>query len=945
MINNSKAMVWNLILLLFLFVFQISEITAQTGTIRGRVEESNTQVPLPGANIFIEGTNIGVASGLDGRYHLMNAPAGKLKLIFSYVGYKSESVDVTIRENATTIVDISLEPSVIMGKEIVITGQLQGQAAAINQQLSSENIVNVVSSDKIKQLPDNNAAESIGRLPGIAIQRSSGEAQKIFIRGLDPTYTKIMINGQVVPATSSSDRSVDLSMIPSEQLEGIEVFKALTPDKPADAVAGIVNFTTRKSESGWRGQINARTGYNRIGYEFGQSKFSGNISNRFFEDKLGAILTGSFESQPRTTQGYSISYQNAGFDPVTKEQKLKIGGLRLNHQDEVRERLGASLALDYEISPDNTIQYYTMFSRKTGNPIQYQKYYNVSDNKLQYSVDNNRFIEYQWNNSLRGENILFNALQMSWSLGGASTISDSPENYHVQFVQIGGFTAGLVSDKGPDVIPPFAKNLLSETNGGGPGASSSVSKQTDLNAQVDFKYPFSISNSIAGYLKGGLYYRSMHRDLGNLSWGVDGIGTLIALAHPEYEYYAGATTINNFLDKEYKIENFLDGRFEFPVLIQKDYAKNMLAVYSDKFIFSRMPFLDNYDAKESVTAGYIMTRVDVFNSLTIIPGVRYEYTNNDYSGKFTNNLSGDHGKYGQIKDTSAVKIYDEWLPMVHLKFDVTDNISLRAAYTKTLSRPDYRELVPTTVINNDARSVRSGNPDLKETKAINYDLGVSYYSGLVGLITINGFYKKLTDITYHQSSFILDPKSREYGFSLSMPVNALHPTEVYGFEIDLQTNLRFLPSPFDGIVIDVNYTRLYGYTYFPTLRAEVGPPPFYRTIYYPDERKGPVPGLSKHIANLSFGYEKGPFSARVSAIYQADILTGVGTVSSSDSYQKGFIRWDAIANYRVFERLTVYWNMNNFTSMTEDRFIFKEQYIISENHYKWTMDVGLKYDF
>lgn len=943
MIGNLKSI--GLFWLTLIFLFQFSVVTAQSGIIRGKVEEANSNIPLPGANIMIDGTNIGTASNIDGRYQLLNAPAGKLKLIFSYMGYKSDTLDVTVRENTTTMANASLVPSIIMGKEIVVTGQLQGQAAAINQQLTSENIVNVVSSDKIKQLPDNNAAESIGRLPGIAIQRSSGEAQKVFIRGLDPTYTKIMINGQVLPATSASDRSVDLSMIPSEQLEGIEVFKALTPDKPADAVAGIVNFTTRKSDPGWKGQINARTGYNRIGKEFGQTKISGNLSSRFFDDKLGVILTGSYENQPRTTQGYTISYQNAGFDPVTKEQKLKIGGLRLNHQDEIRTRFGSSLAIDYEFSSNNIIQYYTMFSKKDGNPIQYQKYYNVSDNKLQYSVDNNRYTEYQWNNSLKGESLLFNTLQMNWLLGVSSTVNDSPENYHVQFVQIGGFTAGLVSDKGPDIIPKYAKNTLSETNGGGPGASSSVSKQTDINLQVDFKYPYTISNSISGYVKGGLFYRSMHRDLGNLSWGVDGMGTLIAIDHPEYEYYAGAPTIRNFLDNDYKIENFLDGRFEFPVLIQKDYAKNRLAMYSDRFVFDRMPFLDNYDAKERISAGYVMTRLDIFDNITFIPGIRYEYTDNDYSGKFTNNLSGDHGKYGQIKDTSAVKNYDQWLPMIHLKVDLMDELTIRLAFTKTLSRPDYRELVPTTVINTDARSVRAGNGDLRETRATNYDIGVSYYSGLVGLVTINGFYKKLTDITYQQSSFILDPKSREYGFSLSMPVNALHPTEVYGFEIDLQTNLRFLPSPFDGIVVDVNYTRLYGYTYFPTLRAEVGPPPFYRTIYYPDERKGPVPGLSKHIANFSFGYEKGPFSARVSAIYQSDILTGVGTVSTSDSYQKNFIRWDAIANYKIFDRLTLYWNMNNFTSMTEDRFIYKEQFIISENHYKWTMDVGLKYDF
>ena len=94
-------------------------------------------------------------------------------------------MDVEIKNGITTQLDIQLSPDVIEGEEVVITGQLLGQVLAINQQLTSNNIVNVVSEEKIQELPDMNAAEVIGRLPGVALQRSGGEANKIILRGLE----------------------------------------------------------------------------------------------------------------------------------------------------------------------------------------------------------------------------------------------------------------------------------------------------------------------------------------------------------------------------------------------------------------------------------------------------------------------------------------------------------------------------------------------------------------------------------------------------------------------------------------------------------------------------------------------------------------------------------------------------------------------------------------
>ena len=163
-----------------------ASLSAGTGTVSGKVADRGTGDPLPGANVMIQGTSIGASTDLDGKYSLTNVPAGRQSMRVTYVGYRTVTLDVTVGENATLAQDFHLVAQVLEGQTVVVTGQAKGQMEAINQQLSSSSIVNIVSADKMKELPDANLAESIGRLPGVSIQREAGEATKVVVRGLSP---------------------------------------------------------------------------------------------------------------------------------------------------------------------------------------------------------------------------------------------------------------------------------------------------------------------------------------------------------------------------------------------------------------------------------------------------------------------------------------------------------------------------------------------------------------------------------------------------------------------------------------------------------------------------------------------------------------------------------------------------------------------------------------
>ncbi|MFM7092231.1 MAG: carboxypeptidase-like regulatory domain-containing protein, partial [Bacteroidota bacterium] len=268
---------------------------SQSNLVKGKVLDAEMNSPLPGANVFLKGNaTIGATTDLDGNF-IIKIPAGDQILIFSYLGFKDLEKEIKGENDENGSLLIKMESDAVMGQEVVITGQLLGQAKAINQQLSAESIANIVSSDRIQELPDVNAAEAIARLPGVAINRSGGEGTKIVIRGLEPKFNAITVNGVRMPANSANDRSVDLSLISPEMLDGIEVFKSPLPDMDGEAVGGTVNLKLRKAPAGLKMLGKLLGGYNDLNNDLRDYKGVFQISDRVLNKNLGIVAQGSAE--------------------------------------------------------------------------------------------------------------------------------------------------------------------------------------------------------------------------------------------------------------------------------------------------------------------------------------------------------------------------------------------------------------------------------------------------------------------------------------------------------------------------------------------------------------------------------------------------------------------------------------------------------------------------
>ena len=288
---------------------------AQNATITGVVTDKEYNDYLVGASIIVEGTSIGVIADANGRYTIY-VPAGQATVQYSFLGYKSYSAEVDLSPNEVKVINVELESDMETLEGVVVSAQAKGQTAAINRQLHASGIMNAVSEEKLSELPDVNVADAIGRLPGLMIQRDGGEGQKIIIRGLDPKYNTVAINGMNAPSTSDTDRSTDLNMISPDMIAGAEVLKANTADKDADGLGGTVNLIMKDAPSGLRLGISGETGYHSQINNIGRYKAGITASNRFFKERFGVILSAAFDRTDRSNDTFSASYNVNGNEPT-----------------------------------------------------------------------------------------------------------------------------------------------------------------------------------------------------------------------------------------------------------------------------------------------------------------------------------------------------------------------------------------------------------------------------------------------------------------------------------------------------------------------------------------------------------------------------------------------------------------------------------------------------
>ncbi|HPI28276.1 MAG TPA: carboxypeptidase-like regulatory domain-containing protein, partial [Candidatus Marinimicrobia bacterium] len=362
-------------LIVGVIILTMKSIASPASTVRGVVTDSLTSKTLVGANVFLVGTALGSATDIEGNYRIESVPAGNYILRVTYIGYKNKEYNVVVPEDGTVIQDVKLSPDVIRGQEVIVRGQAIGQAAAINQQITSATIINVVSEEKIQELPDANAAEAIGRLPGVSVLRSGGEANKVVLRGLSDKYSAITIDGVRIASTDVDARGVDLSVISQGSLAGIELHKALTSDKDADAIAGAVNLVTKKAPEKRLLRLDSKGSYNSLENSADQYDFNFRYGERFWHNLLGVQITANAEKRIRSREYYDVDY-NKNLNNWTD---WEISDLALYYTDEIRKRQGAGLMLDFSTPDGGVIRFNNIYNFTERDYTEYYRSYSSTE--------------------------------------------------------------------------------------------------------------------------------------------------------------------------------------------------------------------------------------------------------------------------------------------------------------------------------------------------------------------------------------------------------------------------------------------------------------------------------------------------------------------------------------------------------------------------------------
>ena len=862
--------------LLISIVFLIPASAFGQATLSGVVSDSLTHEKLIGVNVVLVGTGMGNATNIEGAYSITGIPLKVYGVRISCIGYEPKVVPIDFSKSMTRRLDVQLTSTVIQGQEVVVTAQMRGQIAAMNRQVSSNTIVNVVSEEKIKELPDANAAEAIGRLPGVSLLRSGGEATTVVLRGLSSKFSNITVDGVRVPATDSVSRDVDLSMMSQGSLAGIELYKTLTPDQDADAIAGTVNLVTRKAPSERLIRFDIKGDYNRLMKSGKEYDLSGRYGERFFDDILGVQLQGNAERKIRSREDITYGYRTfknstlPGFDPSTTglDNDYLINQFRVDFTDELRERNGGQVIFDVNTPDSGTVKVSGLYSGTSRNVSLYNRIYPAGAGGVIWDY-NYRYTELRMNTlsvSSQGKNFLM-GFEVDWNLAYAMSQVSNPFDYLLLFTETPGAVVidGQAMPSGRDhpelnIIPWAANDYQAATLTVASRFRKENSEQ-ERSAALNVARKYTLTDLLSGELKIGGKYRERTRWRGEeeyddnsylhgfFSNNVDGskinlTGTRFedyflnrAVTSPSLSDFANQPAPSRDLMSIYRMNPLLD----MSALRQwYDLNKNGVSGASLEYNPSDQALLNEYNVIERMSAGYLMNTLNLGQMMTLIAGLRMEQERNDYDARFAPGGLSTIGYVvsatAGIKDSTAAYTETIWLPNAQLIVRPTDFLSVRFAAYRALARPDYDQRLPRfSVISGSPTPITLGNPSLRDTKAWNYEANAQIYSGTIGLISLSAFYKKIDDF-YHEMSGVNISRNfdslltalgmtwqntepfkslinRTNNYTVTLPYNSDRPTYAWGFEFEHQINLGFLPSYFNNITLSYNASLTRSETY------------------------------------------------------------------------------------------------------------------------------------
>ncbi len=850
-------------------------------------------------------------------------------------------------------------------EEVLVTGSFRDSLNnALNIKKNQNGFVDAIVASDIAEFPDNNLAESLQRVPGVAIQRSGGEGRGITVRGLGPTFTTVRLNGmETISTTGSTDavggnnrgRGFDFNTFSSDLFSSLTVRKTNSAEVQEGSLGATVDLKAAQpfDYDGFVFSASGQLGYNDLSEENDPSA-AFLVSNTFADGKFGALFSLSYSERKIQDEGTSTGrWSKAAGDrfnriqlegsasPTVIPASHEVNSAfhpRLPRYDSYQhelERVGSSLSLQFrptdstEISVDNlwakfdSTREETFFSTvlngtigsNANNPTMNMivRDYEIQDGNLVYAdIDNarlwseNRFDDMstdfaQTTVSLKQD--FTDSFRMKAMIGTTKSDYDNPiQNTVIMIANGQDFTFDYRDYDSP--VLTFGDNAYNKAS----WVTSSIRQrpQSTLNENDAGNIAFEFDASESLKLKAGVDYKdfSFETDENRINEGTQGVNIQ---SNPDYirEYDSGLG----------------DGR---PWLIP-----NRALIMSENNLFSAAltPQWANKFAISETTTG-VYAQVDFNFELGAVPvrgdvGVRRFDTDQTAAGYDNKGV-----------EVSVDHSYSDTLPSLNVVVEPFEDFLIRAAASDGIARAGLGALAPSTnvSVSGNAFTVSSGNPYLEPTKARSYDLGFEWYFSEGASVGLTLFKKELDSFaqtarkstTYTQLiqdlGLSLDTMKAACGTNPSCTADAewgysaqvnSPGGDLDGYEISYQQPFTFLPGIWGNFGFIGSYTSVESDLDY--LNA---------TDITKVDRTSPLVNLSDETYAATIYYEQDNFGGRVSMVSRSDYLTTA--VGRNDNYEEGTngtLNVDASVNYSFNDQWKVTLEALNLTDEADDQWV------------------------
>lgn len=805
----------------------------------------------------------------------------------------------TLAGGASAFAEEAAADDAAIGEDIVVTGSIvSAQQDSIAAKRAADNLSDIAASDAVGRFPDQNAAAALSRLPAVAVQRDQGQERYIQVRGAPNRWTSVSIDGVPMAGVDEGGdtRAFRFDAIPAVLLSQMVVNKSLTSDLQADAVVATIDLRTYSPMDQKGLHVSGDAGYGFMDLGKGEQR-QGSLRLSWSNDTFGVVVGGSHYRRQQLTDNREVGAYDAKGPTEFDVRQYKLerwnNGLfaGVEYQPEDGKRIYAKAIFSEFNDNEQRNQYEFRLDRATGGtrtqdtgsltgvPLrgtfnfgEYRNRNYIGTIGGDYEGDDGVTASFKLNYA-RTENTTFLPLVQS-STSGANNLTLSYDNSDPRFP--------IVS-----VAGTFDQARLSTS-----GAYMIAARQQTVSDSYTAKLDLAKEMGDVRLSAGGIY---IDRDIAGNNFSTANIVALGAL---------GAAVGQPFDINSYVTDKAWDTGF--PLGLQLNYVDNVAMRRDIDSLLGRleaagrynpaldMPATDRYYQREKTAAAYVMAKVES-GPLTAVGGVRVENYVLDNSGSV---LAG--GAYTALTHHTSKT---DFFPSLNLKYSATDNLVLRLAGQRGVSRPAYGAIRVGASINdtNSPGTIGGGNPALKPEYTWGADASIEYYLPGNGMVSVAGFYRSVDDVLY-QAQRPVGTDFYDFGgvdrsdYLLTGTYNGEHG-KIYGVEFNVLKQFDFLPGALDGLGFQGNLTLLDG------------------DFDTPAEQNIAFQGMSDTIANASIFYEKYGVSARVSYQWRSDWLDSLGGFGSGE-YRKGYENLDVSLRYAMTENFTLFADLSNLTNET-----------------------------